>query len=256
MICTKCKIDKEETQYQKYWHSTQNKFRIRKECTECLYKQRKERKRLKRIENSNLIQIPIPIEIVQPVVPELEPEVSIDYSTQEGYRLCPQCAKWKYKDQYYTNRHNKKGEARIWGRCKPCQNIFDKEKAKQRMADNDGPVQVLQKPNSYVNDYQRGRTFQIMEAIGWKFNEEKGIWWKDGIKTPDGVFMNIKKYIKPSVSYVREGDKVRHPAFQYREEIYDLRSKGYSLLYIAREYDTSAPTIKKIIDIYKLTLNG
>ena len=58
-ICSKCKIEKEDKEFQTYWHSTQQKFRIRKECTFCHNTQHNERRRLKRkeaklIENNNV----------------------------------------------------------------------------------------------------------------------------------------------------------------------------------------------------------
>jgi hypothetical protein len=243
--CSKCGEQKELDQYQKYWHSTQNTFRIRGYCKSCFSHQQKLVKQ--RLRSKKIIQ---PLETIPPPAP------IIDYTGNKEYKLCPDCKEWKYKDQYYTNRFNVRKEERIWGRCKPCQKIYDKNKSHQEMLDNDGPQRVLVNPNSYQNDYQRDRTFEIMKAIGWKFNEEKGIWWKEGIKTEDGVFNNIREYIKPSRVFIKQEKRVLHPAFEHREEIYQMRKKGYSYLYIAREFDTSAPTINKIIRLYEESLNG
>ena len=63
-ICTKCKIDKADDQYQTYWHSTQQKFRTRRICRTCTSNRNKEYKqRVRKGINS------------QPDPPELQPEV-------------------------------------------------------------------------------------------------------------------------------------------------------------------------------------
>jgi transposase len=63
MICTKCKIDKSEDQYYTYWHSTQQSFRTRKICRDCISLQHKQYK--ERVKKDI---------ISQPDPPELQPE--------------------------------------------------------------------------------------------------------------------------------------------------------------------------------------
>lgn len=245
--CSKCGIEKELDQYEKYWHSTQNTHRIRGYCKPCFRQQQKQVKQ--RLKEQKIIQ---PVEDLTPPVP------IVDYTGNKDYRLCPDCKEWKYRDQYYVNRHNKKGEERIWGRCKPCQKIYDKNKAHQEMLEKGGPERIYQTPNKYSNDYQRDRTFEIMKAIGWNFNEEKGIWWKDGIKTSDGLFINIpdsREHRKLNKKLGKYDNVVRHEARKHSDEIYQLRQEGYTLDVIAIKFNTSSPTIRKIIDLYEKSLN-
>lgn len=193
--CTKCKVEKELNQFQTYWHSTQQKQRVRGECTECLYKQKNERKRLKRKEDK-LIQISIPTEIIQPVVPELEIEVSIDYSDNPDYKQCVGCKEYKFKTCYY-----KDGRDSRFNRCKTCIKKKDDEEREQQLIENGGSLQISPKPNTYKDKYQKELVFQFLPLCGWIFNEEKGMWWKPGFKDENGKFLNIKrktyKYNKP-----------------------------------------------------------
>ena len=242
--CSKCGIEKEPDQYSKYWHSTQNTFRIRGYCKTCFSHQQKLiKQRLKERK------------IIQPVEDMTQPEPIIDYINNKDYKQCPNCKEWKYKDQYYVNTLNSKKEERIWGRCKPCQKIYDKEKSYREMIQNGGPQLLLQKPNCYSNDYQREITFKLMQSMGWKFNEEKGIWWKEGIKTEQGVFINIvdKKQIQPKIP-TKYDNVVRHKSAEHSKEIYELRKQGHTLDELARDFKTSPPTIMKIIRLYEKTI--
>jgi hypothetical protein len=186
-ICTKCKIDKEDKEFQKYWHSTQKKFRIRKECTLCHNTQHNERRRLKRLE-SKLIQVPIIEEIVQPVVQESQPDLSND----KNYKQCRTCQEWKLKTEYYYYQSSKK----TYLDCRLCINRKESERARKdrlkEIEENGGSDRHKQQPGEWIDEYQKEATYNILKAIGWKLNEENGIWFKDGIKTSDGVFINIK----------------------------------------------------------------
>lgn len=57
MICNCCKIDKNINEYQTYWHSTQQKYRTRKECTKCYNHKKNEKKKLRL--NPNYIIKPV-----------------------------------------------------------------------------------------------------------------------------------------------------------------------------------------------------
>jgi len=180
--CTKCKIEKELTQFQTYWHSTQQKNRTRGECTECHYKIRNEKRRLRRA-NSKLIQEPTPTEIVQPVVPELQPD----------YKKCRKCEEYLPIEKFYRNTKSKT----LFQDCKACTlksyRESDKNKRQELLEEQGGALAIRTSPNEYYDEYQKKATFKLMKLMGWSFNEENGIWWKDGIKTKEGIFINIKE---------------------------------------------------------------
>ena len=239
--CSKCNIEKEDNQFQIYWHSTQQKHRTRKQCTECFYNQKNERKRLKRKE-AKLIQVPLKEEIVQPVVPELQP----DLSTDKNYKQCRTCQEWKLKTEYYCyNNSGKKG----YLDCRICINkkevIRSKVRREKELEEIGGSFYHKQNPGEWVDEYQKEATYNILKAIGWKLNEDNGIWWKDGIKDSNGVFINIET--KSTKSF---GD---YPFLMWRnpqkKETFDkavaLRIKGKTYRYIADELGLSETTIHK-----------
>ena len=240
-ICSKCKIDKEDKEFQTYWHSTQQKFRIRKECTFCHNTQHNERRRLKRLE-SKLIQVSIKPEIVQPVVQESQPDLSIN----KNYQQCRTCQEVKLKTEYYS--HRKSGR-KCYLDCKRCINKKEVDRSRidreKELIEVGGSLNHRQNPGEWVDDYQKEATYNILKAIGWKLNEDNGIWWKDGIKTSDGVFINIEtKSTKPLLSENYPFLMWRNPQ---KREIFDmaveLRIKGKTYKQIGKELNLSETTI-------------
>lgn len=197
--CNKCNLEKEDNNFQTYWHSTQQKHRTRKTCTECYYNQRNERKRLKRTKILKLIEEPIPTKIIPPQVPELEPEV---FENNPEYKKCRKCEKYKPLTEYYLN---PKGKS-LFLDCKPCTlekyRESDRIKREAVLIEQGGSSRHFEAPNEYVDEYQKEATFNLLKLMGWSFNEENQIWWKDGIKTKDGLFINVKPYkVKRSGAY-------------------------------------------------------
>jgi hypothetical protein len=223
-ICTKCKIDKEDKEFQTYWHSTQQKFRIRKECTLCHNTQHNERRRLKRLE-SKLIQVSIRPEIVQPVVQESQPNLSTD----KNYQQCRTCEEYKLKTEYY--RYNNSGK-KSYLDCRICINKKEVERSRidrlKELKENGGSYQHKVNPGEWIDEYQKEATYNILKAIGWKLNEDNGIWWKDGIKTSKGVFINIKS--KKQVSF---------------DKALELRNNGKTYREIGNQLNLSETTIIK-----------
>lgn len=235
IICNKCKVEKELNQFQTYWHSTQQKHRTRKECTECMYKIRNEKRRLKRKE-TKLIEVSIPTEIIQPVVPELEIELSIDDS---NYKKCNTCFEIKPIEKFYFQ--NKKLGKRF-GRCSECELEKDRQERLELVKEQNGAIRIKSKPNEYYDEYQKEYTFNILKAIGWIFNEEKGMWWKPGVKNEDGTFVNVKpnryKYNKPLTDD------------QHRDMIM-LRKKGMRVGEIAGYIGASDASVSRWLKLYE-----
>lgn len=48
---------------------------------------------------------------------------------------------------------------------------------------------VLKKtPNNYINDEERNNVYLILQVMGWTFNKEKQIWYKEGLKDENGIW--------------------------------------------------------------------
>jgi hypothetical protein len=243
MICSKCNIDKEEDQYATYFHSTQNKFRTRRICKSCFNEQ-------KRIYRENFIKEKIiqqdPVYIYsRPVLtptpePLVETKVFIDMDT----KVCSKCFEDKPVSDFYI--HSQSGKP--FSRCKRCELNDDNERYRQQIEDNGGSDRVRSRPGEWIDEYQRENVECFLKVIGWKFNGK--IWWKEGQRGEDGQWekmRGMKKYRKPirnRLSPIYERLKSQ------AEDIVKLRDAGETLITIAGIYNTSIPTLYKVINEY------
>ena len=242
--CTKCKVEKELNQFQIYWHSTQQKHRTRGQCTSCYQNQHNERRRLKRKE-AKLIQVSIREEIIQPVQPELQPAI---LENNPNYKQCRTCKEWKLKTEYYS--YTKKSKKSFLD-CRLCLNakevIKSRREREEYLKENGGSSYHKQKPGEWVDEYQKEATYNILKAIGWKLNEDNGIWWKEGIKTGDGIFINIKNR-KQNKTILFENYPIIINTHEKRE-IFDravvLRNKGVTYKNIGYQVGLSETTVHK-----------
>jgi hypothetical protein len=152
--CNKCDELKEENQFATYWHSTQKKMRTRKICRGCISIQKSEYKKMVKARK-----------IIQPVVPELQPDIFIDYSLDPNYKQCIKCKEYRTKDNYY-----KFGTDPRFNACKICIKKKDDEDREQELIENGGSLQISPKPNTYKDKYQKELVFQFLPLCGWIFN--------------------------------------------------------------------------------------
>jgi hypothetical protein len=240
--CTKCKIEKELNQFQTYWHSTQQKNRTRGHCTECYYKQKNERKRL-RTKEANLIQVSIRPEIIQPVQPELQPAI---LENNPNYKQCRTCQEYLELNKFY---HHKSKSKSSYLDCRKCLNKKDVDKSRKEreeyIRENGGSERHKQKPGEWIDEYQKEATYNILKAIGWKLNKDNGIWWKEGIKNSDGVFINIKNSKRYKITSFENYPIIINT--HQKKEIFDravvLRNKGVTYRNISYEVGLSETTI-------------
>jgi hypothetical protein len=124
--------------------------------------------------------------------------------------------------------------------CKKCTSKLEKQRNgyKYNKRELNGEP-VLDKPNTYRTEQQRIDGFELMEALGFTFNEENGIWFKEGLKTPDGKFVGIQ-----------ERKRLKIEALKKEVEELDIWSK---IRYL-REKDNLS--INKIADISGLGRNA
>lgn len=204
MRCSICDKQKETNNFQTYWHSTQQKMRTRRQCTECLYK--------KRMKNRNPDKY---------------------YQDKPEYKKCNTCFEWKLIDDGFYHRNNKA----YTNRCKQCELNVERDKRKQYLIDNCGSDMVLITPNKYVDEYQKNCTFNMMETMGYTFDEATGIWIKPGVKEIlDGkpYFPKIKKYVHKSGTHVTTN---------MLKEIIELRKLNWGINKIADKLKISDTTV-------------
>jgi hypothetical protein len=234
MICSKCTIDKPSTEYYTYYHSTQKEWRTRKVCRSCFNEQKKQYR--ESIRNKKIIQ---PVEDMTPIEP------IVDYSTNPNYKKCSCCKEYKHLDDYYF--HQKKKGIRF-ADCADCHREKDKKEREEYLKNNGGSDKILRLPNQYVDEYQRHQTFQVMDSLGYNFNEEHGVWLKDGIKS--------LRDNKPYFHFLKEGNKTtRGRGKKISQLLIDkvllYRSKGYSMGKISLMTGVSDSSICKIIKKYE-----
>jgi len=168
--CNVCQVEKELINFQQYWHSTQQKMRTRKQCTDCLYNIRLKRKNPDKF-----------------------------YENNPNYHKCNTCSEWKELSKFFTS----KGKP-YSNRCRECTAVLEKEKSEQYKLDNCGGGKVPLRPNKYQNDIQKQCTFELMKTLGYLYDVPTGIWYKPGVKeivNGKPFFPNIKKTRKPSTVF-------------------------------------------------------
>jgi hypothetical protein len=244
--CSKCKIDKETSEFYTYWHSKYNRHFTRKTCTSCFIKQqvdkRKERKLKLQEERKEMIEVLTQQIIVQPEVPELIVE---DFSNNPNYRKCTICEKYLTLSTFYFN----KKTGYYHSRCKPClikytngkQVEYYEEKYKTR----GGSEFVMNKAGNFTDKFQEAQTVWLLETIGWTRNED-GIFTKQGIKEiVNGEIVWPKVPKKEKVIQLRKS-RLQLKASDIKN-IVELRKKGLLMREIAVIYKCSKTLIGQIL---------
>lgn len=241
--CSKCNLEKEEDQYASYFHSKQNKIRTRRICKSCFNLQKKQyRENL--IKEKIIQQDPLYI-YSKPVLtptpePLVEPEVFIDMDT----KVCSKCFEDKPYSEFYIHSQTKKP----FSRCKRCELDGDSERYRQQIEEQGGSDRVRSRPGEWIDEYQRENVEGFLKVLGWKHNGQH--WYKEGVRGIDGVWermRGMKKYRKPSRHRTAPAtERLKSQA----ADIVKLREAGETLITISGIYNTSIPTLYKVINEY------
>lgn len=208
--CNVCDELKEENQFQKYWHSTQQKMRTRKQCTECLYSIRLKRKNPDKY-----------------------------YENNPNYKKCNTCNEWKLVSEYY---HRPNGKIYLH-RCKACEIEKERNKYKQIQLENCGGGKVPTKPNKYQNDIQKQCTFELMQLLGYLYDNPTGIWIKPGFKE----IKNGKPFF-PTIIPAKKKKKYRILNQDKIKLIEEYTNRGLNPKQIAMKMGISSTTIYKFLN--------
>ena len=228
--CSKCKVEKELDQFEKYYHSTQKAERIRGYCKSCFRLQKKLYK--ESIKNKK---------IIQPVVPE---SIEIVYDTNT-HKQCVDCLEWKEIDTNFY-RNSKKASSK---RCKKCQNEIDKKKYYDKIDQKSGHDLCPQKPGVYADHYQQEQTEEFLTLLGWK-KSENNTWFKEGWKTPEGEWLKYNSRRRKRGTKPRT-DKgtfrgLRVPA-EIQKGIIEMYINNHKQIDIIKQYHVCKQTIRKVI---------
>jgi hypothetical protein len=189
-----------------------------------------------------MIEVPIQ-PIIIPPVEDMTPQIEL-------YK-CTLCKELKPIDEYYVNKRGRHPGVKS-SKCKPCNMKYNNErriKVLELKGEKLKPVPY--KPNTYADEYQKVNTFLIMELMGWTFDEDKKVWWKNGIKNSnkEWSFKEIPTYVSVHKKRIRKKGYTTHPAYEHINEINELLKAGYTYLYVCRHFNMSKPTLIKILKL-------
>jgi hypothetical protein len=180
-------------------------------------------------------------EIDQPDDLELQPDIL------EEYRVCKDCLVSKPLSQFHKNTQGNRNY--YYKNCKPCYSIAQ-NKGKQ---DSDPFGRLYRpKPNEYYNEYQKEKTFEIMIALGWIFDEATNVWNKPGIKE-NGKFLNVIPDVKKPHKRKNWSNipYVYNSLMKNIEQILQYRKDGVSFEDLQDIYQCSHTTIRKVVHDYQ-----
>jgi len=222
-VCNKCKVEREDDKFDKYWHSGHQNHYVRRICNPCMregYKQYKlkikEQERLKDIKNN------------------------------PDYKQCTECKEYKLLPEFYLSATRKAVKM-----CKPCYVIHYKNKAQEKIEDKGGSDSYYKEPNRYFDEEQKKNVFMVMEAFGWIFDELTGIWNKPGVKE-NGVFINMVFENKPKRIYTPGGGrKLKKGVWNSVDKIIKLIEEGHKYSDVAETFCCSHTLIRKVVSDYR-----
>lgn len=247
-VCSKCKVEKNDSEYYTYYHSTLKKHYTRGVCQDCMKQQAKqvklrikERKQRLKDERNKMIDILAEQNKVATIVPNAIVE---DFSTNPDYRKCTMCNEYKLLNNFYQN----KNTGYYHSRCIPCHREYSNGKLtdyyQNKYQTKGGSERVMKKAGQFADIYQEEQVHWLLNLIGWSMDGD--VWVKKGIKqVVDGKIVWDKI---PTKEKVKKAPTTKRPKIEYHtEKIKELRSNGLTLLEIAQIIGCSKPTIRKIL---------
>lgn len=156
----------------------------------------------------------------------------------EVIKSCYKCSSVEDLRFAQGRRNRKKKDTFI---CKKCYKEYYTNRKLQKLEKNGGATRVRNTPNHYEDEFQKKATFELLHLMGWKFNENNQIWYKDGIKDSNGNFLNLKPAKK---TYSKE----------VMQEIFDYYvSMNFHKTKTAKHFHMGLRTLTNLLEEYLLT---
>jgi hypothetical protein len=165
------------------------------------------------------------------------------------FKVCKECKEWKLIDEDFY-RHSKK-----WSnaRCKECERKIETEKYYQEIEDNGGHDRCPTKVGVYADIYQQEQTESFLTLLGWKKSDE-GVWWKEGFKTQDGLWLKRNSQKKGYTPRQERNDRGIIRGLRVPEDIQlgiiDMYKQGSLQKDIIKRYSVCKQTIRKVVTNY------
>jgi len=168
-VCNKCNIEKPIDQYFKETRKDNGRTYIKRYCNDCFKKQSRDWKRnnKEKIKQNSLNRTIL----------------------KNGGKKCSVCNELKLPDEYYANRTL----------CKECVKHIEREKdrvereARDRQRELDGisNKRVPNKAGDFADEIQRKSTHEFLTLLGWSYNPDNNLFYKEPIKSATGLWRSI-----------------------------------------------------------------
>ena len=230
-ICNKCKNEREDNQYETYFHSTRGKHYTRKICSHCMREGCRLHKRNKKLEKQIPQQIPVP------VIPD------------DNTKQCSTCMEYKTLDNYYLSHSGKPVKM-----CKVCYKKYHRDKVEHKFKENGGKDHYYKDPDRYTTQEQRDQVFMVMETLSWTYKD--GVWLKKGVKeiiNGNIVWLNINPIVKKErkTRQTNMGRKIKSGVWNNTDKIVKFIEEGYTYFDVADIFDCSHTTIRSVVSRYR-----
>jgi hypothetical protein len=160
------------------------------------------------------------------------------YKNNPNYHKCNTCKDWKEVKDFYTSND------KIYShRCRVCTKELEDKKRIEHLEQSCGSEKIKSKPNEYTDKYQKECTFNLMQLLGYTYDEPTGIWVKEGLKEIKNGKAYFPTIVKPKVF----GQKVTQSMI---DEMIRLRKLGYGYYKISEKMEISDTTVFKYLKRY------
>jgi hypothetical protein len=110
-----------------------------------------------------------------------------------SYHICRTCGDELYYEEFYHKLVN--GVIRLVSPdCRECFKIKERQTYTTAIY---GSEKVLSQPGAFTDEIQKQQTHQFLRLMGWKYNEDNGVWYDDIKKDKNGngigVWSKMKK---------------------------------------------------------------
>ena len=129
--------------------------------------------------------------------------------------------------------------------CKVCTTKYEQEKYRNKRSLNNEErgEPVHWRPNTYISTEQKDLAFELMEALGFTFQPDTGIWHKEGLKNEDGTFVRIEE--KKRLQQERRLKEIEE--LDVWSKVTYLRERGFSINQISIDTGVNKTALHKFL---------
>lgn len=150
-------------------------------------------------------------------------------------KFCRTCHQDIPIENFYKSKAGK-----VYSRCRLCSIEYERRTRYKRTKDIYGSTLVPSEPGVYADEVQQKHVQEFLELIGFKYNQEKKFWYKEGYRDVNGMFKNVKpfKRRRQGRRYIPQSTKLK---------VIYMHNRGISGLEISRRLGVSDTYVYKVI---------